>query len=495
MRKWLFGLFLFAAAQAAFGQISLTKTCDTPVATGSTFNCSYTVENLNGSQPVRDLVVTNTVDGVTTTLNCFLDPSRNPPNVTVLGSGQSCGITFTETAPGCAAGTFSDVIHATGNQVGIGAINETEGFSVTLTGTTCTPTPTNTPPATNTPTPTPTVTPTPTPTRTPALGLILQKSCVALPPPGPLAYSWRCSFTVTNLDTVNSVTGLSLTYTVNAVTLPAPSCHQGSIGGPVTTTLGVQGSGNEQCFGQVDETVFFLSCPANDPGAAVIDIVAASGTNSGGGTATGNVSHTEQPATCTPNPGFTATPTITRTFTPTGTRSATLTPTVTPTGPFVVTNTRTVTPTPTNPAGPTFTRTPTVTPTPGAGLAVTKACLEGKSGKATRCTFTVQNLDPLHSVTNLTVLNVHPVFPVHSQFWPCGAAAPTVLGPAGSATDRCTGSLNEILDICDSGNPCVCFSHITAAHTVTDTLTARAFKSGTGWITKSVSVATNVTCP
>jgi hypothetical protein len=121
--------------------------------------------------------------------------------------------------------------------------------------------------------------------------------------------------------------------------------------------------------------------------------------------------------------------------------------------------------------------------------------LEGHAGRVTHCSFTVQNLDPLHSVTNLTVLNVHPVFPVHSQFWPCGKASVTTLGPFGSATDKCTGFLNEVLDVCDSGNACSCSIIHPATHTVTDTLTARAFKSGTGWITQSTTYATNVICP
>src|SRR5262249_23754914 len=139
--------------------------------------------------------------------------------------------------------------------------------------------------------------------------------------------------------------------------------------------------------------------------------------------------------TATPSRTPTSTPSRTPSFTPTGTPpTATPTPTRTPTPTVTLTPTGpTPTPrrTPTN--TPTFTiftptNTPTVTrtPTPAGGLLVVKRCPgDATQGKTTKCTFTVQNLDPLKSVTNLTVLNVHPIFPVHSQFWPCGAASVT----------------------------------------------------------------------
>ena len=507
MKKWLVPLFLFAAAEAASGQwLDVTKTCDTSATTGGTINCSFSVENLNLSVPTTSLVVTNTVPfpgGTATIVQCKVGGVPT----SIIGPGQSCFGTFTETAPSCANGTFDDQLEADGHQnaPGPGPVSSTDTWSVTITGATCTPTPTNTATSTNTPTPTPTRTPTPTPTRTPVLGLSVGKSCVALPPPGPLTYSWLCTFTVTNSDTVNSVTGLGITYTVNAFGYPAPSCHQPGLGGPVVTTLGPNGSGTEQCTGQVTETLSYLSCPSTDPGAAAVDIVTASGTNTGGGSATGNASVSVMPATCTPTGGIptnTSTPTVTGTpptSTPTVTGTPptnTPTPTVTPTGGFIVTFTPSRTPTQTPAFGPTWTPTPTVTPTPGLGLSVTKTCpATANPGKVARCSFTIHNLDPVKSVTNLTVLNVHPIHPVHSQFWPCGSASVTVLGPNGSPTDSCTGTLNEVMDICDSGNGCICASMNAPSHSVTDILTARAFKLGVGWITNTATKTINVTCP
>ena len=196
-----FGLFLFAASQAAFAVsgLSVSKTCDTPVAVGATINCSFQVNNdePSGGFPTRSFVVTNTVPfpgGTTTALDCRIG-GVGPP-IDILGPEQSCIGTFTETAPSCSAGTFDDRLEAHGTQNSV-FVQDVTDFGVTLTGTTCTPTPT----PTNTPTPssTSTRTPTPTPT-TPPSGLNVTKNAPLLSRRGA---NYVCSFTVTNTGTGN----------------------------------------------------------------------------------------------------------------------------------------------------------------------------------------------------------------------------------------------------------------------------------------------------
>ena len=208
------------------------------------------------------------------------------------------------------------------------------------------------------------------------------------------------------------------------------------------------GSGQNSCSGSF--TITAGACTVG--GYTFTDQLHAQGTDSNVGLVTGDATFIETILPCgspTATATNTATATVTRTptVTPTGTPATstpsptvtlTRTPTATPTGP-TSTPTRTPTITPTfSIFTPTNTPVVTPTPTPGPGLSVSKACPSGVQGRVTKCLFSVQNLDPLHSVTNLTVLNVHPIFPTHSQFWPCGAASVTVLGPFGSATDTCS---------------------------------------------------------
>ena len=102
----------------------------------------------------------------------------------------------------------------------------------------------------------------------------------------------------------------------------------------------------------------------------------------------------------------------------------------------------------------------TPTPTPGTtttGFSVTKTCLSAADpGSIFTCTFTVQNLDPANSVTNLLVTNTYP--------FPGGATTPvsclqgntavTVLAPHGAAggADTCHGSVDETAPSCTGSN-------------------------------------------
>lgn len=512
MKKWLLVLALFAAAQAAFAQQAPTiqKSCQASVAAGGTATCSFTVTNEDPTFPLRSIVVTNVVNGVSTTWPCLLDPGRTvPTNILAPGSpGQSCGNNnVTETAPGCVTGTLDDTITVTGTVNGTPVI-DSDSQSVTVTGVTCTPTST----PTNTPTITPTATNTPTPTFTPPpRGLTMTKVCSPSSVAGGANYT--CNFTLTNIGPGNVsdiVIGDFEPQGSGNVRVPIP-CFRPPVGGIDVTDggpgLGGSGSGQESCSGS-----FTITAGACTPGGYTFtDQLHAQGSYSldpPGTIITGDATFTETilpcgsptaTATNTPTITPTRTPTITPTGTPptptfTPTVTPTFTPTLTPTGPTpTATKTPTITPT-FSIFTPTNTPTLTPTPTPAGTLLVSKTCSPGIHGKVTKCKFSVRNLDPLHSVTNLTVLNVHPQFPVHSQFWPCGDASVTTLGPFGSSTDTCSSTLNEILDICDSGNQCSCAFLDPKTYTVTDTLTARAFKSGVGWITKSTTFATNVTC-
>lgn len=510
--KWLGGLVLFAAAQAALAQQAPTiqKTCDASVAAGGTATCSYTVTNQDDTFPLRSIVVTNVVNGSPTTWPCLLDPGRVTPT-NILAPGQTCGNNnVTETAPGCVAGTLDDTITVTGTVNGTPVI-DSDSQSVTVTGVTCTPTPT----PTNTPTPTPTATrtPTPTPTQLPS-GITITKNCSPSQVQG--GQNYTCSFTLTNIGVGNVSDIVIGDFEPNE---PQPPDFSQFLRVPIACIrngiditgagpgLGGIGSGQNVCNGSF--TITAGTCTVG--GYTFEDHLHAQGTDSNfpSDPVTADAYFTETILPCgsptaTPTNTGTATPTRTPTITPTGTPptptntptvTPTFTPTLTPTGPTpTATKTPTITPT-FSIFTPTNTPTVTPTPTPAGTLLVSKRCpADGIAGKITKCTFTVQNLDPLKSVTNLTVLNVHPIFPVHSQFWPCGLASVTTLGPFGSATDTCEGSLNEVLDVCDTGNKCTCSFFNPATHTITDTLTARAFKAGTGWISVTTTKSVNVIC-
>jgi hypothetical protein len=75
-------------------------------------------------------------------------------------------------------------------------------------------------------------------------------------------------------------------------------------------------------------------------------------------------------------------------------------------------------------------------------------------GSAFQCTFTVQNLDPVGSVTNLVVTNQvplpgGPITPVNCN----QAGSPvTTLGPNGTPTDTCGGGIDETAPPCGPTN-------------------------------------------
>ena len=115
MRKWFLGAALLLVSVAASAQISVSKSCDASALVGATINCSFQVDNDNLSVSTTSLSVTNTVPfpgGVPQALVCKVGGVPT----TVIGPGQSCFGTFTETAPSCSAGTFNDRIEATGHQ-------------------------------------------------------------------------------------------------------------------------------------------------------------------------------------------------------------------------------------------------------------------------------------------------------------------------------------------------------------------------------------------
>src|SRR5437773_1402755 len=99
--------------------------------------------------------------------------------------------------------------------------------------------------------------------------------------------------------------------------------------------------------------------------------------------------------------------------------------------------------------------TPTPTPqTSTTGIAVSKSCPPSAApGALFTCTFSVQNLDPAFSVTGLSVTNTVPFPGGTTTAVPClqgpGAGTPvTTLGPFGTATDTCTGSVDETAPPC-----------------------------------------------
>jgi hypothetical protein len=109
-----------ATARAGLVGVAITKTCPAaPIPSGTTFQCTFTVQNQDSSNFIDSLVVTNTVPfpgGVTTAADC------NQGGVPVtelapLGSAaDTCTGAVDETAPFC-SGTnilFSDQIVVTG---------------------------------------------------------------------------------------------------------------------------------------------------------------------------------------------------------------------------------------------------------------------------------------------------------------------------------------------------------------------------------------------
>ncbi len=308
-----------------------------------------------------------------------------------------------------------------------------------------TPTPSQTasmtPTATVARTSTATVTPTPTPTAgSNTSGLAVSKTCPASVSPGS---NFNCIFAVQNLDPAYSVINLTVTNTVPfpGGTASGVPCNQG--GSPVTT-LGPKGSPTDTCTGSLNEIA--PACAGTD--IFITDKVAASATDTRAGLPV-SASTTNSPRVfaCTPTPGITPTagptltPTSTFTAAPTPSPTSTHTPTSTPPTP---TNTPTGTPTPTPSS------TPTLIPNT-SGLALSKTCpISVSPGSNFTCIFRVQNQDPLYSVVNLLVTNTVPYPGGTPSAVSCtqNGTAVITLGPKGSATDTCSGSLNETAPAC-----------------------------------------------
>ena len=109
-----------ATARAGDVGVAITKSCPADlVPSGTTFQCTFTVQNQDSSHFVNTLVVTNTVPfpgGVTTAVDC----NQGGVPVTALApfftAGDTCTGTVDETAPFC-SGTdffFADQIVVTG---------------------------------------------------------------------------------------------------------------------------------------------------------------------------------------------------------------------------------------------------------------------------------------------------------------------------------------------------------------------------------------------
>src|SRR5439155_16372245 len=86
------------------------------------------------------------------------------------------------------------------------------------------------------------------------------------------------------------------------------------------------------------------------------------------------------------------------------------------------------------------------------GLSISKTCPAAPLAPGTpfSCTFSVTNLDPAHTVINLAVTNTVP-FPggtTTSTVCNQGGSPVTTLGAKGTATDTCTGSVDEVSPDC-----------------------------------------------
>jgi hypothetical protein len=357
-----------ALARPTGGGLLISKTCPQgPFVEGQTVTCTFHVQNRDLSSAVQDLDLTD-IFGTTTTAHvpCYATSDLTGDPVTFLAergqAGDTCYGSVAHTVLACDAsvtqdrleGTADDFIFGTVTGLGIGFFQQVA----------CTPTPS--------PTPTNTPTRTPTPTVTPAHALLVTKSC----PPDPIVPggNYTCTFTVRNLDSAFSVSGLLVYETVNGVNQGTVPCYRS---GFQVTTLGqygvidpVSGLTTDTCGGTVTHTA-----PACAPGPSYTwpDEIQASGTDNGTQTSGAGSSFVTIAACTTPTPGgtFTPTPTVTPTVTgtpPTATNTPTSTPTLVP-RPTIVVISATHTPIVVSPR-PTLTntptRTPTITPTPSA---------------------------------------------------------------------------------------------------------------------------------
>jgi len=158
------------------------------------------------------------------------------------------------------------------------------------------------------------------------VGLSISKTCPngSVPP----SSTFICTFSITNLDTANGVTGLAVTNTVPCPNPPtctggtttAVPCNQS--GSPVTA-LGPNGTATDTCTGSVQETA-----PACGASTILFRDQIAATANDGANLATGSTTNSVSVLACTPTP--TNTPTTIATNTPTRTPTNTPTPTSTP---------------------------------------------------------------------------------------------------------------------------------------------------------------------
>jgi hypothetical protein len=104
------------------------------------------------------------------------------------------------------------------------------------------------------------------------------------------------------------------------------------------------------------------------------------------------------------------------------------------------------------------------------GISVIKTCpgVPIAPGTSFQCTYTAQNQDAVSSVINLAVTNQAPFpgGPITSVACNQGATAVTTLGPNGTATDTCGGSITETAPPCGPTNT---FFQDQVAATGTDT--------------------------
>jgi hypothetical protein len=89
------------------------------------------------------------------------------------------------------------------------------------------------------------------------------------------------------------------------------------------------------------------------------------------------------------------------------------------------------------------------------GMGITKSCpATVPPGSAFQCTFTVQNLDPVGSVTSLAVTNQVPFpgGPIAPTACNQGGSPVTTLGPNGTPTDTCNGTIDETAPPCGAAD-------------------------------------------
>ena len=211
---------------------NMTKTCPISVASGASFQCTFTVENNDDQHGVSNLAVANTVPypgGSTTPVACL----RNGNPVTSLGvagtATDSCAGSIDETAPVSCSGTvnYVDQVSASGTDAGTGVLvnaSATNAVPVQPRGSGA---------------PGPHVT-----------GFNMQLNCPIQVASGA---DFQCSYVIQNSDTQHEALNLSFTsrFPLSGGTNVPQSCLQN--GTPVTT-LGWKGSATDTCTGTVNVT-------------------------------------------------------------------------------------------------------------------------------------------------------------------------------------------------------------------------------------------------